>query len=199
MLRSGFFVLLSVGFLASNAKALGDGDHLRWQDQFDLAGATDQARSITLSSHRGYWSWKHGEWGSRSGGPRLRHGDRDASVARSVSACFRNTHDCESLLRSYDARTGRLIWEHQAGIPQHAVSALALVVGPGFILIAGEVTNLSNIQSFWCDHTIQRAGSWLGRIELIAVPLALLSMLRQRAFEFLSWAGRRTSPTTRIF
>jgi len=111
MLRATSFLLLTVVLLISNARALGDGDPLLWQDQFDLAGRTDQARSIAVSRHR--------------------------AVAIGVGSTVDGGVDL--LVRAYDTVTGTLEWRDQTPLASGFITNVVIddlrhsVFGAGYV------------------------------------------------------------------
>jgi glucose dehydrogenase len=119
MLRSAFVLLLSVGFLVLSLRAVGDGDSLRWQDQFDLAGGTDQARSIAISSHR--------------------------AVAIGVGSTVNGGVDL--LVRAYDTATGTFEWRDQSPLASGIITTVVIddlgqrVFGAGYAQ-GGEGTDI---------------------------------------------------------
>jgi glucose dehydrogenase len=98
MFRSAFVVLLSVGGLVLSVRAVDDGDPLTWQDQFDLAGGTDQARSIAISSHRAV----------------------AIGVGRTVNG------GVDLLVRAYDTATGTLEWRDQAPLASGIITTVVI-------------------------------------------------------------------------
>jgi len=119
MFRSAFVVLLSVGFLVLSATAVGDGDRLLWQDQFDLAGGTDQARSIAMSRQR--------------------------AVAIGVGSTVNGGVDL--VVRAYDTATGTLEWRDQAPLASGIITTVVVddlgqrVFGAGYAQ-GGEGTDI---------------------------------------------------------
>jgi glucose dehydrogenase len=110
-LRATFFLLLSVGCLISNAAAAGNGDPLLWQDQFDLAGRADQARSVAVSSHR--------------------------AVAIGVGSTVNGGVDL--VVRAYDTTTGTLAWRDQTPLASGIITNVVIddlgqsVFGGGYV------------------------------------------------------------------
>ncbi len=98
MLKSAFFPLLLLGILISDYRAISDGHPLRWQDQFDLAGGTDQARAIAISSHR--------------------------AVAIGVGTTVNGGVDL--LVRAYDTATGTLQWRDQSPLASGIITSVVI-------------------------------------------------------------------------
>ena len=95
----------------------------------------------------------------------------------------------ESLLRSYDARTGQLIWEALGGIPEHSVFSRALDVGPGFILLAGEVTKPFEYSEFLVRAYDAATGqlAWEDRAVRSASSVALDVAVKGHRFFAVGW------------
>ena len=99
MLKSAFFPLLLLGILISDYRAISDGHPLRWQGvQFDLAGGTDQARAIAISSHR--------------------------AVAIGVGTTVNGGVDL--LVRAYDTATGTLQWRDQSPLASGIITSVVI-------------------------------------------------------------------------
>jgi len=76
-------------------------------------------------------------------------GDIIAEVVVRGSRLF-SCGQSKTLVSSYDARTGRLIWEDRTGSPEGTFdAAVAIDVGPGLVFMAGQSSQPFIYSEFW--------------------------------------------------